>query len=220
MLDEQLGKVHFWLTIVGFNGAFFPMHFLGLDGMPRRIYTYDADMGWNLWNFVSSVGAFTIALGTLVFLANFFQSVRRGVVAGPDPWDAATLEWSIPSPPPEYNFKVIPVVHSARPLWDAKYGGAHDAHVVGTSGGGQLVPAGGHGAEAHAHAPAATATAVAEGHDEHEEHIHMPSPSYWPMVVAIGLGLLALGILYWLPLSIAGILVLFVSINAWSYEPA
>ncbi|HEV8638807.1 MAG TPA: cytochrome c oxidase subunit I [Chloroflexota bacterium] len=216
LLDERLGKVHFWLTIVGFNLAFFPMHFLGLDGMPRRIYTYDADMGWNLWNFVSSVGAFTIALGMLVFLANFFQSVRRGVVAGPDPWDGATLEWSIPSPPPEYNFAVIPVVHSARPLWDAKYG-AHGAHVVRTPEGGQLVPAGGHGAEAHAHAPTATAVAVAE---EHEEHIHMPNPSYWPMVVSIGLFLVAAGIVYWLPLSVVGLFTIFVSINAWAYEPA
>jgi cytochrome c oxidase subunit 1 len=207
LLDEKLGQAHFWLTIVGFNLAFFPMHFLGLDGMPRRIYTYSGDMGWNLWNFVSSVGAFTIALGTLVFLANAVWSVRRGALAGADPWDGATLEWSIPSPPPEHNFDRIPTVHSARPLWDSKYGG-HEGHD--------------HGVHSHpGTAPVATAVAVAEPHaeHEHEEHIHLPPPSYWPMVASIGLFLVGAGVLFWLPLSLIGLFTVFVGVNAWSYEP-
>jgi cytochrome c oxidase subunit I len=173
--------------------------------MPRRIYTYSGDMGWNLWNFVSTIGAFTIAAGTLVFLANVIWSVRRGAVAGADPWDGATLEWSIPSPPPEHNFDRIPTVHSARPLWDAKYGG-HDGHPQGL----------------HSHPgaqPVATAVAVAEPHAEHEEHIHMPPPSYWPLVASIGLFLVAAGILFWLPLSVIGLFTVFVGINAWAYEP-
>src|SRR5579885_412174 len=183
LLDEGLGKVHFWLTLIGFNLAFFPMHFLGLDGMPRRIYTYPADMGWNTYNLVSTVGAFTIAAATLVFLYNFFRSVRSGEIAGDDPWDAATLEWSIPSPPPEHNFDRIPTVFSARPLWDEKYGveGGHGHD----GGGGALVAAGHRGEHASAvGAPAATATAVAEHAEAHAEHIHMPNPSYWPMVIA------------------------------------
>src|SRR5207249_8314573 len=140
--------------------------------------TYSAEMGWNSYNLLSTVGAFTIALGTLVFVFNFFKSVRYGELSGADPWDGATLEWSIPSPPPEHNFDHIPVVHSARPLWDLKYG-AHDDHGQMVPGeGGALVAAGHHGAEAQA--PAATAVAVAEHADEPHEHIHMPNPSYWP----------------------------------------
>src|SRR5205814_4016226 len=127
---------------------------------PRRIYTYGPEMGWNTYNMMSTIGAFTIAAGTLVFLYNFFNSVRHGEVAGDDPWDGATLEWSIPSPPPEHNFDHIPTVHSARPLWDAKYG-VEAGHVPGhTSEGGQLVAAGHHGEHVSV-VGAASATAVA-----------------------------------------------------------
>jgi cytochrome c oxidase subunit I len=220
LLDEGLGKVHFWLVMIGMNLAFFPMHFLGLDGMPRRIYTYSAEMGWNSYNMLSTIGAFTIAIGTLVFLFNFFKSVRYGEVAGDDPWDGATLEWSIPSPPPEHNFDHIPVVHSSRPLWDLKYG-AHDDHgPVAPGGGGALVAAGHHGAEAHAHAPAATAVAVAEHADEPHEHIHMPNPSYWPLVTSFGIFCLAAGLIFGLWISFVGVAVIFIGVNGWSFEPA
>ncbi len=196
LLSESAGKVHFWLTMVGMNIAFFPMHFLGLDGMPRRIYTYGADMGWSFWNLVSTLGVYMIILGTLTFIGNIVWSVRSGVVASNDPWDAATLEWSIPSPPPEHNFDRIPVVASARPLWDWKYGAAH-------------------GHESHAHAP------IAGGeHGDHEEHIHMPNPSYWPLVTATGLAVIAFGVLFWIPLAIFGVFVLFFGINSWAFEPA
>jgi cytochrome c oxidase subunit 1 len=222
LLGEGLGKLHFWLTLIGFNLAFFPMHFLGLDGMPRRIYTYPADMGWNNYNLMSTIGAFTIALGTLVFLLNFFKSVRAGEVAGPDPWDGATLEWSIPSPPPEHNFDRIPHVFSARPLWDEKYG-VQVGHGPGHDhDGGVLVPAGGHAAEhvTTVGAPAATAVAVAEHHDAEPEHIHMPNPSYWPMVIAFGLFFLAAGLIYGLPISFVGLAVIFIGVNGWAFEPA
>ncbi|MDO8532518.1 MAG: cytochrome c oxidase subunit I [Dehalococcoidia bacterium] len=121
MLNDAWGKVHFWIMFVGANLAFFPMHLLGLDGMPRRIYSYDPSMGWNLWNLVSTVGAFTIALSVLIFVINAITALRRGARAPNDPWDAQTLEWSISSPPPVYNFATIPVVHSRRPFWDEKY---------------------------------------------------------------------------------------------------
>jgi cytochrome c oxidase subunit 1 len=120
-LDERLGRLHFWTTMIGFNITFFPMHFLGADGMPRRIYTYSAIDGWNFWNLVATVGAFLIALGALVFLYNFFRSVSNGAKAGDDPWDGATLEWATSSPPPEHDFDRIPHVTSERPVFDMKY---------------------------------------------------------------------------------------------------
>ena len=120
LLNESIGKIHFWLTIVGFNVAFFPMHFLGMDGMPRRQATYAADMGWDLWNMVSTIGSFMIALSILVFLHNFFRSLKKGEPSGNDPWDGRTLEWAIPSPPPEYNFVTIPTVTARDHFWEEK----------------------------------------------------------------------------------------------------
>src|SRR5262249_51246550 len=103
-LDERLGQLHFWLMLVSFNLTFFPMHFLGLMGMPRRIYTYPAGLAWDFWNRVATVGAFGIGLATLVFAWNAARSLAgRGGRAGADPWDGRTLEWAIPSPPPAYN---------------------------------------------------------------------------------------------------------------------
>jgi cytochrome c oxidase subunit 1 len=121
MLSERLGRWHFWLFLIGFNVTFVTLHFLGLAGMPRRIYTYPADRGWELLNQVATFGVpFQIA-GVAVFVANVIWSLRHGRVAGDDPWDAWTLEWSTTSPPPEYNFATLPVVRSRRPLWDAKH---------------------------------------------------------------------------------------------------
>jgi len=120
LMSESLGKVHFWLTFIGLNLAFFPMHFSGLLGMPRRIYTYDAGQGWEIYNQLSTIGAWLLAPATLLFVHNFFRSKKRGEIAGNDPWGAPTLEWSIPSPPPDYNFARIPTVTSRYPLWDLK----------------------------------------------------------------------------------------------------
>jgi cytochrome c oxidase subunit 1 len=116
-LSEPLGQVHFWLTLVGMNLAFFPMHFIGLLGMPRRIYTYPAELGVSDLNLLSTVGAFLIAVALLVFMYNLWRTRTKGEVAGADPWGGATLEWSIPSPPPVHNFDAIPTVHSRLPLW-------------------------------------------------------------------------------------------------------
>jgi cytochrome c oxidase subunit 1 len=117
LLSEPIGKVHFWLTIVGSNLAFFPMHFIGLLGMPRRIYTYDPALGLDDMNLVATVGAFIMGLGALVFLVNVWYSRKRGAPAGDNPWGGATLEWAIPSPPPVYNFTALPEVRSRVPLW-------------------------------------------------------------------------------------------------------
>ena len=118
LLDERLGRWNFWTVFVGFNLAFLPMHWTGLMGMPRRIYTYPADMGWTTLNLVTTVGSFILAVGILLLLINVWTSLRRGVIAGPNPWDAPTLEWATSSPPPPYNFAVIPVVASRHPLWE------------------------------------------------------------------------------------------------------
>ena len=116
-LSESIGKLHFWLFFIGMNLTFFPMHFLGVSGMPRRIYTYDAGIGWETWNFVATVGAFTIAAGMLTFIWNFFRSLREEPNAPDNPWDAPTLEWATSSPPPEHDFDAVPLVRARDPLW-------------------------------------------------------------------------------------------------------
>jgi len=121
LLSERLGRWHFWLFVVGFNVTFLPMHWLGMIGMPRRIYTYPADRGWEFWNVVASLGVLFQAAAILVFLVNVVLALRRGERAGDDPWDAWTLEWATASPPPPYNFETVPVVGSRRPLWDLKH---------------------------------------------------------------------------------------------------
>ena len=121
MLDERLGKWHFWLFLIGFNLTFIPQHFAGMLGMPRRVYTFLPERGLEIWNLVSSIGvAFQLA-GGACFVWNLIRSYRRGAVAGNDPWDAWTLEWATSSPPAEFNFAKLPVVHSRRPLWDLKH---------------------------------------------------------------------------------------------------
>ena len=121
MLNETLGKVHFWLFVIGFHLTFDLMHIPGILGMPRRIYTYEPGRGWDTWNALVSVGALVQGIATLVFLANLIISYFRGQKAGNDPWDAWTLEWSVSSPPPSYNFAIVPSVSSRRPLWDRKH---------------------------------------------------------------------------------------------------
>ncbi|HVB25364.1 MAG TPA: cytochrome c oxidase subunit I [Ktedonobacteraceae bacterium] len=120
LLNERLGQAQFWLMLVGANLTFFPMHILGLLGMPRRIYTYPDNLGWNQLNLMETVGAFIIATAIMVFLWNFIVTLRSGKAAGSDPWDAFTLEWDTTSPPPHYNFADIPVVRSRRPFYDKK----------------------------------------------------------------------------------------------------
>jgi cytochrome c oxidase subunit I len=117
-LDERLGKWNFWLVLIGFNLAFLPMHVTGLFGMPRRVYTYGPDMGWTTLNLVTTVGSFVLALGVLLFVVNVLKSLRSGAAAPANPWDGPTLEWSVSSPPPPYNFPVIPTIASRHPLWE------------------------------------------------------------------------------------------------------
>jgi cytochrome c oxidase subunit 1 len=120
MLDERLGKAHFWLMLIGFNLTFFPMHFVGLNGMPRRTYTYPAGLGFETLNRLETVGSFILAFSFLIFLINIWRTWRKPANAPADPWNGATLEWSIPSPPQAWNFVEIPQVHGRDALWETK----------------------------------------------------------------------------------------------------
>jgi cytochrome c oxidase subunit I len=120
MLSEKLGKAHFWLMLIAFNLTFFPMHFVGLHGMPRRVYTYPAGLGFETMNMLETVGAFLLAISQAIFVWNIIQAWRKPRNAPADPWNGATLEWAIPSPPQEFNFAVEPEVHSRDPLWEQK----------------------------------------------------------------------------------------------------
>ena len=120
-MSEKIGNWHFWLFFIGMNLTFFPMHFSGMLGMPRRIYSYDVGQGWETFNFQSTIGVMIQGLGLILFVYNFLKSKKTGAVAPGDAWGAGTLEWSIPSPPPEYNFAQLPVVTSRYPLWDLKH---------------------------------------------------------------------------------------------------
>ena len=206
MLNETMGKLHFWLMLIGFNVTFGPFHILGLEGMPRRIYRYPATAGWNFWNFVSSIGAFMIAASILLFIINVLYSTRRGAIAVADPWDARTLEWSIPSPPPAHNFDEVPVVHALDDFWHRKY--AEDRE-------GKLVPVVAGGAIEHADGPGHH-----EGHGGGPGGIHMPSPSYFPVVAALGLPVLGYGLIYSPILVIDGALILLAGLYGWALEPS
>jgi cytochrome c oxidase subunit 1 len=119
MLSETLGQLSFWLFFIGFNITFFPMHLVGIRGMPRRVYTYPANMGWTALNQVESIGYILLFVSVLIFIYNVFQSRRVGVLSGPNPWNAGTLEWATTSPPPKYNFLHLPTVNGREALWDA-----------------------------------------------------------------------------------------------------
>jgi cytochrome c oxidase subunit 1 len=207
LLDEKLGQIHFWLSLIGFNLTFGPMHVVGLDGMPRRIYTYPSGMGWDFWNAVETVGAFVIALGVAIFLYNMWHSLKHGEIAGQDPWDARTLEWSIPSPPPEYNFAEIPVVHARDDWWHRKYTETADGRAI-------PIPAG-----AAEHAGAADSGASGHEAGEHGHGIHIPSPSYYPIITALGLPIMGYGLMYFFPLVFVGLIVLLLGVYGWALEP-
>jgi len=121
MLSERLARWQFWLLYIGFILTFWPMHIAGMLGMPRRIYTYEAGLGWEIWNQLTTLGAIVQVPSFAIFAYNLIASLWKGAPAGDNPWDAWTLEWSTTSPPPSYNFETIPTVHSRRPLWDLKH---------------------------------------------------------------------------------------------------
>lgn len=192
-LHEGLGKAQFWIYMAGFNMTFFPMHFLGMQGMPRRIYTYAPDQGWNLWNLVCTMGAYLTALGALLFFVNVIWSFFRGKVAAHDPWDARTLEWTLSSPPPEYNFAVDPEVEHLDDWWHKKY--TEDGKKLNPSFQPEVDPA----------------------------TKHLPNPSFWPLILAFGILGIAAGFFFeksGLMISLTGVGITLISAYAWAFEEA
>jgi cytochrome c oxidase subunit 1 len=127
-LSEGLGKIQFVIMFIGFNLTFFPMHILGLEGMPRRIANYAPDAGWSDLNLLATIGGFTIAASMLPFLWNVFVTMRSAEPAGDDPWEGNTLEWATSSPPPPYNFDRLPEIRSERPVFDGRHGLTGETH--------------------------------------------------------------------------------------------
>jgi cytochrome c oxidase subunit 1 len=136
-LNERLGKLSFWLVFIGFNATFLVQHALGLSGMPRRIYTYEPNLGWSTYNLISTVGAFILGVGVLVTIVNVARSLKVGAIAGPDPWKGNTLEWFTTSPPPPNNFDVIPRVRSIEPMRDIRRQIERQTGVTQKTGGGE-----------------------------------------------------------------------------------
>jgi cytochrome c oxidase subunit I+III len=175
ILSERVGQWNFWLALIGFNVAFFPMHILGLIGMPRRVYTYTADMGWGGLNLLSSIGAFIFALSFVLLLANVIYSLRRGALAGDNPWNASTLEWATASPPAPYNFERIPVVSHREPLWAD---GATLPVVAGLS----------------AERREVLLTSLADAEPQVREA--SPEPSIWPLLTALATTVFFIGSIF------------------------
>jgi len=171
-LSEKLGNWHFWLSLLGMNLTFFPMHFSGLLGMPRRVYRYDAGQGLELFNLLSTIGTLVLVIGTTFLLINLIKSWRHGERASSNPWGAATVEWAIPSPPPDYNFAELPQIKSRYPLWNMKE-----------------------------NEPLVHETTYAEEKDRRiptakELGIVMPNPSIWPLITATGMLVMFCGLLF------------------------
>jgi cytochrome c oxidase subunit I+III len=207
LLNERLGRWNFWLTFIGFNVTFFPMHIVGLLGMPRRVYTYLPDLGWDIYNVISTVGAFVMAAGVLLLVVNIFWSHFRGEEAGNNPWNGDTLEWAASSPPVNYGFKVIPVVRSRHPLWDQKSIHEGDERSL------KLV---------HALAKwplswrAAVVTSTLEG--QPKEVFRVSGPSFWPFCTALGtIILFTAEIFNFHIVALIGIFVITASLIGWHW---
>ena len=205
-LGERTGKINFWILLVGFNLTFGPMHILGLQGMPRRTYTYRDGYGFNFWNFVSTVGAFIIAVSFLIFFWNIWASYRKAKKAAggkgkkltmpADPWDSRSLEWMIPSPTPVHNFDVTPTVQSLDEFWHRKYGEDEAGRLVRI---------------------AATEDVIQKGD---ATDVHLPSPSYYPIVLAFGMPWITWGLIYNLWFCAFGAIFVIAGVYGWIMEPS
>jgi cytochrome c oxidase subunit I len=194
MLSERLGSISFWLFFVGFNVTFFPMHILGIYGMPRRIYTYLPDMGWGVLNAIASGGAVLLTLGVIVFLVDVFTALRSGAAASDNPWDAGTLEWATTSPPPPENFRRPPTVGGRYPLWDDP---PEQPVVVGLR-------------------PDVRDVLVTHVLDATPDHrLEFPAPSSWPFWTALATSGLFIGSIFTAKAVVWGALPMFVTLTGW-----
>jgi cytochrome c oxidase subunit 1 len=206
VLNEKLGKWNFWLMVIGMNLTFGPMHIIGLQGQPRRMYIFteertgDGFFNLEFWNAVMSLGSYILAVGVLMFIINVWVTTRRGAPAPLDPWDARSLEWMTASPPKEHNFDVIPTVHALDEFFHRKYEEDPDTGEV---------------------RKVATAEEIlAEQEANADQHIHMPSPSYWPIVLAFGLPIVAYGMIFSLLLAVVGGVIVLLGMFGWALEPS
>ncbi|HUO46114.1 MAG TPA: cytochrome c oxidase subunit I [Acidimicrobiia bacterium] len=204
MLSDRLGKIHFWLWFIGFNMTFAPMHWLGLQGMIRRTWRYHPSL--EFWNQIVSIGAFVIAIGLVVFIVNWIRSRRNGEIAGMDPWDARTLEWSIPNPTPVHNFSVVPVVHGLDEFWHQKYEEDSEGRPVRREETDGLL------------------IRLEEEGNHPPDPIHLPNPSYFPVVAALGFPIIGYGVVFFSTLVGKGLiglgaLITLTALIGWGAEP-
>ena len=202
LMNETLGKWHFWTWFLGFNLTFGPMHMSGLLGQPRRTAVLPAELGGDveLYNLLSTVGVGVLTVSASIFLFNLIKSIRSGEASGDDPWDARTLEWTTPSPTPHYNFAKIPEVTARDEFWHRKYAESEDGRAV-------PVPVG------------ASDDNAGDAHDDHE-HIHMPDPSYWPLVMTLGLFPFGYGMVFRsAPLLVIAAVWMLAGFFGWIIEP-
>jgi len=199
LLNERLGRWNFWTLFIGFNLGFLPMHLSGLWGMPRRVYTYADGMGWNTLNMITSIGSFVFAIGVALLIVNVLKSLKSGAPAGNNPWDAPTLEWATTSPPPPYNFPVIPTVASRHPLWEEQLGDAIRSSIDR----GMLLDEG-------------KETIGTTALDAVPNMIlEMPEDSYAPFLLTVGLSVLFVGMLVklftiiWIGVALTAVALLF-----------
>jgi cytochrome c oxidase subunit I len=205
LMNEGLGKLHFWTWLIGFNLTFGPMHMSGLLGQPRRTAVLPAELGGEveLYNLLSSLGVIVLAVSSVIFLVNLIKSIKGGEPSGLDPWDARTLEWLTASPPKVHNFDRIPTITHRDEFWHRKY------------------------AEDEAGTPVAVPAGASEDHDadgDVDEHIHMPDPSYWPLIMTAGMLPVAYGLIYHdspvgIGLIVLGVLWMVVGMFGWIIEP-
>jgi len=194
MLSERAGKWSFWLVFVGFNLTFFPMHQLGLMGMPRRIYTYLPQTGWTLLNQVATVGTFVLGLGVLAAVANAAISLRRGAIAGDNPWDADTLEWSTTSPPPLYSYAHLPTVNSRHALWTR----TPDQPVV---------------TGLRTDIREVLITDAVDARPDHRQHLD--GPTVWPFLTAVSATIVFVGAIFTPWAVVLGAIPVFIALTGW-----
>jgi cytochrome c oxidase subunit 1 len=206
MLNEKLGGWNFWLMVIGMNLTFGPMHILGLQGQPRRMYQWtearagEGFFNFAFWNLVSSIGSFVLAVGILLFLINVVITARNPTKSPLDPWNARSLEWMTSNPPKEHNFDVIPTVHHLDEFFHRKYEEDPETHTM---------------------RQIATAEEImAEQERNADKHIHMPSPSYWPIVLAGAVPIITFGMIYSHLLAVIGGVILLFAAFGWALEPS
>jgi heme/copper-type cytochrome/quinol oxidase subunit 1 len=194
LMNEKLGRWQFWIFFIGFNLTFYPMHLLGLKGMPRRVYTYPSGLGWDGLNLIATIGALTIAASVAIFIYNVWRSAIHGALAGPNPWDAGTLEWATHSPPPPHNFDAVPVVHGREPLWEPQ---RQPSHVSGLA----------------VDQRETLVTTLLEAHPDHRAV--MPQPSPWPFLGAVATTVLFIGSIFTPWAVVWGAVPVATALTAW-----